>query len=554
MYIEPNTNIKILHNVPLDTTYNHTIYFANTTEQSNYFSGLAKYTLARQSYQRIERGYMRVQLRSENLYDCNYLMFQNSAFGSKWFYAFITSVEYINNEVSEVGFEIDVMQTWFFDVTLKQCYVEREHSSTDKVGDNLVAENFEIGEYFNSGRTTSGLFSSYACILVSPYKRVTTTIGTTTWTSPASLDLPVLPPQIDKQKQGLFYTVLKTENAIATAINELTNDQGKIEDVVCLYPIPSYFVSDYSDYDVLSGTTKTAEITFATETPTSLGSYTPKNKKLLTYPYNKFVIDNGTGLVNEFAYEYFKGDIKFFVRANILQNVAFKCIPYDYMGTTSVPNYSKTTLLTDFPLMAFSHDAFKAWLAQNKTRIAFQTVNSVGSTFSGITSGMANIQTGASRLTPKTGVLSKKGAKQMAKGYEQMYNADVQGVVGLGGIMNDIALHGQAPMETSGTQDGCLEIAMGTKDFNGVQYYLNPTDAKIIDDFFSAYGYATKKFKVPNRNVRPHWTYTKTIDCNLIGNAPADDVAKICGIYNHGITFWRNGSEVGNYSLDNSPS
>lgn len=284
MYIEPNTNIKILHNVPLDTTYNHTIYFANTTEQSNYFSGLAKYTLARQSYQRIERGYMRVQLRSENLYDCNYLMFQNSAFGSKWFYAFITSVEYINNEVSEVGFEIDVMQTWFFDVTLKQCYVEREHSSTDKVGDNLVAENFEIGEYFNSGRTTSGLFSSYACILVSPYKRVTTTIGTTTWTSPASLDLPVLPPQIDKQKQGLFYTVLKTENAIATAINELTNDQGKIEDVVCLYPIPSYFVSDYSDYDVLSGTTKTAEITFATETPSSLGSYTPKNKKTINIP------------------------------------------------------------------------------------------------------------------------------------------------------------------------------------------------------------------------------------------------------------------------------
>ena len=31
-----------------------------------------------------------------------------------------------------------------------------------------------------------------------------------------------------------------------------------------------------------------------------------------------------------------------------------------------------------------------------------------------------------------------------------------------------------------------------------------------------------------------------------------DDVRKICSIYDSGITFWKNPSEVGNYSLDNS--
>ena len=43
-----------------------------------------------------------------------------------------------------------------------------------------------------------------------------------------------------------------------------------------------------------------------------------------------------------------------------------------------------------------------------------------------------------------------------------------------------------------------------------------------------------------------------TNGCVLKGNAPADDIRKICSIYDDGITFWKNPSEVGNYSLDNS--
>jgi len=58
--------------------------------------------------------------------------------------------------------------------------------------------------------------------------------------------------------------------------------------------------------------------------------------------------------------------------------------------------------------------------------------------------------------------------------------------------------------------------------------------------------------KTPNRSGRPHWNYVKNKTTNLVGNAPADDVNQIVSIYNKGITFWKNGNEVGNYSLDNS--
>lgn len=63
MYIEPGTNIKILKDCPLDTTYDHTIYFADKASQTNYFVGLTKYNLTNYTYQRVKRGVARVGIK-----------------------------------------------------------------------------------------------------------------------------------------------------------------------------------------------------------------------------------------------------------------------------------------------------------------------------------------------------------------------------------------------------------------------------------------------------------------------------------------------------------
>lgn len=164
-YIAPNSVIKILKNVPLDNTYDHTIYFENKTSQKTYFDSLVKYTLQAQSYQRINKDTMRVQILADNLYDCNYIMFQNTSFGDKWFYAFITKVEYVNNITSEITFEIDVMQTWHFDYTLGECFVEREHTETDVVGQHVLPEPIDIGDIVCHETSNSGLFDSYHVVV-----------------------------------------------------------------------------------------------------------------------------------------------------------------------------------------------------------------------------------------------------------------------------------------------------------------------------------------------------------------------------------------------------
>ena len=102
MFIEPNTDIRLLHGCPLDPDYVNTILFTNATAQTSYFIDLTKYNLTSQTYQRHTKGTARVSIPAENLFDCNYMMFKNTSFENKWFYAFIEKVEYINNITSEI--------------------------------------------------------------------------------------------------------------------------------------------------------------------------------------------------------------------------------------------------------------------------------------------------------------------------------------------------------------------------------------------------------------------------------------------------------------------
>ena len=66
------------------------------------------------------------------------------------------------------------------------------------------------------------------------------------------------------------------------------------------------------------------------------------------------------------------------------------------------------------------------------------------------------------------------------------------------------------------------------------------------------YGYATHRVKIPNISARPHWNYVKTIDANIVGSVPVESMSKIRSIFDKGVTFWKNGDNVGNYNLDNS--
>lgn len=532
MYIEPNTNIKLLHNVPLDNTYEHTILFSNSNNQANYFGSLTKHNLTAQSYQRVNRGVAKIGLSADACYDCNYMMFQNTNYGTKWFYAFIKSVEYINNAVCEITFEIDVMQTWLFDVTLKECFVEREHVSDDSIGANTVDEKLSTGEYVIQNQTDH--VTDSACALY------------------------VLPDNVSETH--VVSNIFTPLEAIGNVVSE--GSGGAVGDTLSIYADTPERIAMLtmvaSDMVTVGGTLTDFHKSFSVGRSVTGFSfngenYVPKNNKLYCYPYCMFTIDNYNGGIEHFRWEDFNSvtNANFAWQGCVAPKPCMECFPIDYKGLapseTQVNTAQQYTVIYDnFPMCPYPTDTFKQWASSS---LAKQVVNTQVQT--AVTIGLASLakesaptligQASAGvdfSILPLSAIFSALRVAGSVKEtmidyeYHKVHSQSIGGVVGNSG----------------------MNWSAGRIGFRSTCYQIRPEYAKMIDDYFTKYGYKINRLKVPNISNRPHWNYVKTRDCVLQGNAPADDVSTICSIYNKGITFWKNGSEIGNYSLDNSPT
>lgn len=501
MYIAPNSVIRILKNCPLDTTYDHTIYFDTQVEQSSYFYNLTKYTLTEQTYQRVNRARMRVQVNADNLFDCNYIMFQNTSFGNKWFYAFIRSVEYVNNITSEIEYEIDVMQTWAFDYQLAECFVDREHSVTDIVGDNLVPEKLETGEYVSEDFDATQILGPKSIVVAATFDQNYENVGGGYYGGIFS---------------GLYFNVFEnTPDGASACSNFIQNADSKTDGIVAVFLMPTAMITNTgaSSKVVNIEKTKFSALKRADNTPV-------KNKKVLTYPYNFLYVTNLQGNHAVFPYEYFSGDnCTFIVAGDMSPNPGVVLAPTNYKGVPT--NFDEKITLTGFPQLSYNTDSFKTWLGEHAGSLPINAISSV------ITSGISRAAAGPAGVALGIGL-------------------SVANTVG------QVIDHAIMPNQAHGGGNSSTMASLGLLDFGFMHKHIRPEFVSVIDDFFNVYGYATHRVKVPNRNVRPHWTYTKTIGCVVRGSVPCDDMSKICKIYDSGITFWQNGNEIGNYSLDNS--
>ena len=77
--------------------------------------------------------------------------------------------------------------------------------------------------------------------------------------------------------------------------------------------------------------------------------------------------------------------------------------------------------------------------------------------------------------------------------------------------------------------------------------------ARIIDDFFTQYGYKVNRLKIPNITGRQNWNYVKTVEAIVDGlNVPEKYIKEFERMLNNGITFWHNPSTLKDYSQSNN--
>ena len=345
MYIAPNSVVRILRNCPLDNTYDHTIYFSSASAQATYFQSLTAYTHTNLSYNRVNRGQLKIQRKAEDMYNCNYMMFQNTSFGDRWFYAFITSIEYVSNEVSLITFEIDVMQTWFFDVTLEQCFVEREHVMNDTIGANLQPEPVDLGEYVYNSFSDSGYCETPCAVVMS-------NVG--------SSGQEVKPTFAANTLHGTAYAPYSVTESGQEAVREdlsdvLTSWDEMNESITAVF----MYYAEFMDNDVITMTRGASYTVTKSKNYSNLNGYAPKNNKLFTYPYNYMLVTTDEGDSIDMRYEYFStSNCQFVMAGSVAANPQISLQPLNYKGCSFLRN--EQLILSGFPQCTFNIDAFKS--------------------------------------------------------------------------------------------------------------------------------------------------------------------------------------------------
>lgn len=496
MSVAPNSSIRILKGVALNSSYNHTIYFSNRTAQTNWFLSKSVSPLSKDNYTYLrENNSLWVELTVDQLLGCNYIMYRNTSHENKWFYAFINSIEYVNELTSRIYIENDVLQTWMFEYELLDSFVEREHSLTDNIGDNTIPENLELGQYIIKDTQKTGVLSTNNKIVVA---------GTVDKDGNNAFG-----QGVGGSYSGLHYNVFDYVSEVNDYIELLTN-ANKSESIVSIFMCTDFF-------DTITGLG--SEVININKNIYDIDGYIPKNKKLFCFPFNFLHVSNSTNNSMDLRYEFFSDSAcNFTLWGEMSCNPTALLYPRNYKGIAE--NKNEKLSLNGYPQCSYSTDTYKVWLAQNAVTSSIQLAGSVAGSFSnGVTPvGVFNAVTNIASAVAKT---------------EEIYSR---------------------PPQSKGNNDASVTFSIGDLDFWFYRMTITAEFAKIIDEYLWSYGYATKRIKKPNINSRPNWNFVKTIGCNLKGNLPNTDITKIKAIFDNGITFWKNGDNIGNYSLNNSPT
>lgn len=552
-YVIPNSRVILLQNISLSPDYTEGTVSYTSSEaqyQDMYAHKLLEFERCTYVGKNKQVGTIRLESRLGGLMQrATYMMFKNTSYENKWFYAFVTDVTWINNVTWEVSFMLDVMQTYQFDYTYNECFIDRMHSRTDNVGDNIIDEGLETGEYIanyvdeiTDYATTEGV--------------VCTTLSDTGEEVTADDEiLPIL--KVDGVSIG---SVIWRIEAKGDTKKFFKNASSAPDSVIDYYNIPTAFAHDADDKIQVKGIAPIkTKIVNKPQVSGKLYAYTPRNNKMFTYPYCYLRATDLSGNTCNYRYELFdKPDTcSFDYTCTRLPNPEGFMYPTNYCGI--VDNYDEGLSINDFPRGAYTIDTYKAWLAQTANTRTLQQLGLAAGIVGGVALGIAGGAT--------AGMLAGAGAgatlngmtfsQQLSKGGQlsdamstgaKMSGGGLTGVLAMMAKQEDHKVNSQRAVGNKATS----AIAMMGKHIIQLQSMcVQQNYAKAIDSFFDKYGYKQNKIDIPSQRIRPHWTYVKTVGCSVKASLPSSIIAQINQIHDTGITFWKNLDSIGNYSLDN---
>lgn len=578
----PNTVVYVCKNVPLDDTYTDTRWFDSAGEQAGFFQGLAVKIYRDMTYQRVNNGIAqprvaltcRVPDIADNLYDCNYMMFQNSNYGDKWFYAFIKQVNYINPNNTELVYEIDYLQTFMFQLKIKASFVEREHATAaeDKAFANLTPEPVGVsnwcadtGNYYRCDLTTLGLSNSPKIIMgVIPDDALTTII----------LGQGDTYSGIYSGVSFIEFNSADTCNAMILAIGAA----GYSQNIVGIWMAPAApRRGDRATPVAVATSIAVNGETFNTEG----GAYTIRNKKLLNsqFTYIKGTSDSGEEMVwkPEFVGGVgFSGTFNGQVSVCYTPNFSMVFTP-NYMGWHGA-NVATVEYALPFSQQVQCIWSGSGWLGDTvKSGLKLAAMMMLTAGVAGAVGGAAIAESASSSaISTAAGSTVANAALQTTK---QMATTGMQmgggtGTIPLNPVVPLAATYGPSasiapgalsqisrmssmlpahrPLAKGSFIGDEMAFSMGLHGFQFRRMCATKDELEKLDTFFDMFGYQVNKVKVPNLHARQSWDYVKLNTPCIYGSVPVEGMAIIKAAFSNGIRLWHVNA-VGDYSIQNPP-
>ena len=497
--IVPQSDLYILSGVGFNNSYNDIYYKAPL----DYFISKTKFKFDDFSYIR-RNGTISVPVNQEGLNDCNYILFRNDGFNysGKMIFAFITGVDYINPETSEIHFEIDEYQTWKNEIVIEQCFVEREHVNNDTIGANTVPENINFGDMID--------YSDKTCITATDY------LWIVYYTE--KLEVP------GENPPGFLDKISETQKNIYIPYYWASTTTAQLETLFA--QIIAALIAKKKSPDIIVGVYGYPYGTFSSVTPPSrtnkYGNYTPKNNKCLVYPY-QYINCYTPGSSQIFKYELFEGSPSFKMHYSYSPDGGGVIFPENYIEKSNKYSWGITF---------------------NSTLQAGIRVNSA---LYGLNKALPGMINGAMDGLVNMGASSLSG-NIIPGGYALTAISLVTNA--LGGVISSVfapdTVKGQAKTNVfsqimPNDKAGPILSRIGIKE----EY------AKIIDEFFTRYGYKVNRLKRPNVTGRTYFNYVKTINSCVTGECPTYTQQKLEEVLDRGVTFWHT-SDIGNFNVVNS--
>ena len=570
------TSFTFYHDVNLSPNNDNTYYFADRTTQNTFFASKILTTATKCYYQRADINKVQVEKTYSQLYQCDYLSFINPDYENKRFYAFVTGVTYINDTTTELTYIIDNIQTWLLDCTIPPCFIERQHSSTDIIGESYLYDSLDLGEYVDKS-IQDNITSDSMIVFVATFNMLQ-------WVESGYTDK--VAPGI-ALRNGIFDTVgvyacyseisgsYNTQGILTTILANIYNGVGgvTVDDFVNIYVYPSIglllnntyapgsnaFAPSSATLDkdklFLVGGANSQQVnlinafTFPGVTPNfTYDGYVPKNNKLYQYPYCVLHITNNNGGAIDLKYEKFRdgnGDItqaQCYVMGTSTSEAHLRLVPKQYLGESTNDKDHELGLDTGaFPTVGMTGDAYLIYLAQNKNRIetGYEVLRNQA------TANVVSWESASMGKAPE-GVASLPGSIQSGA---QMTSGFLNQIATLMAENEDRAI---APGSAKGLSGVGLSFQNSKKNFTQVLRTIDGEHAKMIDNYYTLYGYPVKKIDTPNLHARTCYTYVKTVGCILKGNVPESAKSVLESKFDSGLRFWADTTNFGDYTVNNT--